>query len=101
MDTNHTFSADNTYLFGYNYNGGEPNEVIAEKPTSIDVEKILFVFSKGHKSLSEYIKVQDIVAVGNNELGTIKILGWSGKFQIINQQKFDELVKSGAIELKK
>lgn len=96
---NHQFDLLKTYLFGFNYNGGEPNEVIAEKPTLIHNERILFNFLYGHHSLSEFIKKEDILAVGDNNNGTVLVSGWNGKFKIINQQKFDELVERGALEL--
>lgn len=96
----HAFDLGNTYLFGYNYNGGEPTDVIAEKPTSIDENKILFNFLYGHHSLSEYVPKEDIIAVGDIVNGTTSIMGWSGKFLILNQEKFEELLKTKALQLK-
>ena len=94
------FNEQNIYLFGFNYNGGYPNEVIAQKPTSIEEDRVLFHFSYGHHSLSEFVKKEEILAVGNNQKGTVRISGWSGKFEILNHQKFDELVSNGVIKLK-
>jgi len=95
----HQFSLLKTYLFGFNYNGGEPNEVIAGRPTLIYENRILFHFLYGHHSLSETVKKEDIVAVGDNEDDTVSVLGWNGRFKIINHQKFDDLLKKGAIKL--
>lgn len=95
----HQFSLLKTHLFGFNYNRGEPDEVIAGKPTLIYDNKILFHFLYGHHSLSETIKKEDIVAVGDNEDDTVSVSGWSGRFKIINQKKFDDLLKKGAVKL--
>ncbi|RJQ29123.1 hypothetical protein C4565_02565 [Candidatus Parcubacteria bacterium] len=96
----HVFNHQNYYMFGFNYNGGTPDEVIVEKPTSIDEEKILFHFLHGYKSVGEYINKEDIVAVGEED-GAFEVAGWTGRYTILNKQKFIDLIKSGALEIKK
>lgn len=68
--------------FGFNYNGGEPNEIIVDKITHIDNEIVTVHFLYGYKSLSESIKIKDIIAVGDNNSKT-KIKGWGGKYKIL------------------
>lgn len=96
----HQFSTERYYMFGFNYNGGEPNEVIVEKPTMINKSGLLFVFLYGHKSLSEHIPFESIVAVGEEDGGEAAIKGWTGSYTILNQPLFDALVHSGVICLK-
>ena len=93
------FNLQNFYLFGFNYNGGEPDEVIVAKPTAIYEDKILFHFLYNYKSLAEDVYKKDIIAVGDIN-GTVAIAGWTGKFTIINQEIFDDLVSKGVIVLK-
>ena len=96
----HQFSCKNYYMFGFNYNGGTPDEVIVEKPTSIDDNTILFHFDYGHKSLSEYVKKENIVAVGDKD-GAFEVAGWKGRYSVLNKQEFLKLIQSGALEIKK
>ncbi len=97
--TEHTFSKRKHYMFGFNYHGGEPNEVIVETPHIISDNSLDFIFLYGYKSLNETVKVSDILAVADNN-GTIKIIGWSGKFTILNKELFDKLVDQGVIRLR-
>ncbi len=93
------FNLQDFYLFGFNYNGGEPDEVIVAKPTAIYEDKILFHFLYNYKSLTEDVYKKDIIAVGDIN-GTVAIAGWTGKYKIINQEVFDDLVSKGVIVLK-
>lgn len=67
--------------FGFNFNGGEPNEIIVSNITSISEHGILCHFMYGHHSLSEYVKEENVLAIGDNKNGTIEIKGWSGKYK--------------------
>lgn len=71
--------------FGFNYNGGIPTEIIVSDITSIEENEVLVHFLYGYKSMSEYIKKEDIIALGNMD-GQDKIIGWSGNFDIIQPQ---------------
>ena len=93
------FNLEDFYLFGFNYNGEEPDEVIVAKPTAIYEDKILFHFLYNYKSLAEDVYKENIIAVGNID-GTVSIVGWTGKFTIINQEVFDDLVSKEVIVLK-
>jgi hypothetical protein len=42
--------------FGFNYHGGEPNEIIVSKITQVYKHDVLTHFLYGHHSLSESIK---------------------------------------------
>lgn len=77
--------------FGFNYNGGQPNEIIVDNITEIYEKDVLVHFLYGHKSLSEFVKKENILAIGNPE-GTGKIKGWTGKYDILNQEKINEIL---------
>lgn|GEM_PF-1469788 len=98
----HQFSCENHYVFGFNYNGGTPNEVIVEKPTEINNDSILFHFLSDHRSISEYIRKEDIIAFGDED-GAFEIEGWSGRYTItiLNKKEFINLIKSGALKVTK
>jgi len=78
--------------FGYNYNGGMPNEIIVDNITSIYEESVLVHFVYGLKSLSEIVKKENILAIGNNETGEGKIKGWQGQYDILNQKEIDKIL---------
>jgi hypothetical protein len=79
--------------FGFNYNGGEPNEIIVDNITEIYEKNVLVHFLYGYKSLSEFVKKEDILAIGNSKgKGTIK--GWVGNYDILNQKKIDEILNT-------
>ena len=78
--------------FGFNFNGGEPNEIIVNEIDEIYPDKFLVEFLYGYKSLSEYIKKEKILAIGNNETGEGKIKGWSGKYDILNKKEIDRIL---------
>jgi hypothetical protein len=77
--------------FGFNYNGGEPNEIIVDNITEVYPRDVLIHFLYGHKSLAEFVKKEEILAIGNIE-GEGRILGYGGRFDIINQKKIDEIL---------
>ena len=81
--------------FGFNYNGGKPKEIIVSTITEVydDQDQVLSHFDYGHRSLGEFIKKDDIIAVGDNEKGIEKINGWSGKYVILNRELYNELNK--------
>ena len=68
-------TTDDYIAFGFNYNGGEPNEIIVDKISSIQKDKVLVHFLYGHKSLAEYVNKNDIIAIGNLKDGKHKIKG--------------------------
>jgi hypothetical protein len=81
--------------FGFNYNGGKPTEIIVSTITEVynDQDQVLTHFNYGHRSLGEFIKKDEIVAVGDHESGTENIKGWTGKFVILNRKLYNELNK--------
>lgn len=93
------FSLDKSYMFYFKYGVPGPTVIVA-KPTSIHQRCLLFHFMIGHKSESEDIKMEDIIAVGDYEKGTVKVLGWGGKYCILNKDLFEKYLKEGVIELK-
>lgn len=96
----HTFSTENRYMFYFKYGATGPT-VIVEEPTSIHKNDILFNFLVGDKSEGEFVKKEDIIAVGDNTNGTVRIVGWGGKYRILNHQLFDKYLAEKVIELKK
>ncbi len=71
--------------FGFNYHGGNPEEIVVTNITSLHEGGFIVHFLYGHKSLSEFIKYADVLAIGNPE-GKTKIRGWSGRFDLINSE---------------
>ncbi|MEI6378786.1 MAG: hypothetical protein WCO55_03935 [Candidatus Falkowbacteria bacterium] len=94
------FATEQRYMFGFNYNGGAPTDVIVETPSLINDTQILFHFLHGHHSLGEFINKSDIIAVGDDKNGTVGVKGWSGKYVILNEKLFNQYKKTGALELK-
>ncbi|HKL24422.1 MAG TPA: hypothetical protein VJ912_03740 [Candidatus Nanoarchaeia archaeon] len=78
--------------FGFNYDNKEPSEIIVSNITKIYKNKVLTHFLYGHKSLSEYIKKQDILAIGNPR-GEGKIKGWTGNYDILKPERIKEILK--------
>lgn len=68
--------------FGFNYNGGTPNEIIVAPITSIERETVLVHFSYGHHSLGEFVRKEDIIAIAD-AMADDKIKGWTGKYRIL------------------
>lgn len=96
----HNFSTQEHYMFWWPHGClGKPTTIV-EKPTSIYSDKILFHFLYGYKSESEFVKKEEIIAVGDNEKGTVEVKGWSGKYRILNQQLFNKYIEEKVIELK-
>ncbi len=78
--------------FGFNYNGGEPNEIVIDNITEVYKDEVLVHFLYGLKSLAKLIKKSYILAIGNNESGEGEIKGWDGKYDILNQKEIDEIL---------
>ena len=78
--------------FGFNYNGGEPNEIIVNEIDEIYQGKFLVVFLYGYKSLSKFVNKEDILAIGNDETGEAEIKNWSGKYDVLNQEEIDRIL---------
>jgi len=80
--------------FGFNYHGGKPDEIIVDNITEIYQEKFLVHFLYGHHSLSEYVKKEDILAIGNNDSGKTSIKGWSGKYNVLKPEKLEKILNN-------
>ncbi|VVB82422.1 Uncharacterised protein [uncultured archaeon] len=86
---------DGDYIaFGFDYNGGEPSEIIVDKIQSVYMKGKVFsvTFLYGYKSLTEYVNDKKILAIGN-EKGRGKIPGWKGNYDIINQEEINRITK--------
>ena len=77
--------------FGFNYHGGEPNEIIVTNITFAHSKYFIVHFIYGHHSLSETVYRDKVLAIGDNQNGTIEIKGWSGKYTSID--KDNQLLK--------
>lgn len=93
---NHTIELTDHIAFGFNYNGGKHDTIIVSNITSISKFGILCHFMYGHHSLAEYIKPEEVLAVGDNENGTISIKGWGGKYRVLKSDS--ELLKENTKE---
>jgi hypothetical protein len=80
--------------FGFNYHGGKPNEIIVDKITLVEEDRVFVHFLYNYKSLCEVVKKEDILAIGNRD-GDGKIPGWRWIFQMneLNPKKIEEIVK--------
>ena len=79
--------------FEFNYNGGEPDEIIVDNISSIAKDYVIVHFLYGYKALSEITQKEDILAIGETRVATKSIKGWSGDFHILNQEKINEIQK--------
>lgn len=82
--------------FGFNFHGGTPNEIWVTNITTINDGNFVVHFMYGHHSLSEIIKPEGVLAIGNPDSKT-KIKGWGGRFDIIQP---DHFLMKDSIELK-
>ena len=81
------FEMGKHYAFGFNYNGGIPNEIIVETPTVVTAAgAALFHFTHGHHSLGEYVKPEEVIAIGDSTLGTHSVSGWKGRYVIVQPE---------------
>ena len=79
--------------FAFKFNGDCSKEIIVDNITEIYKNKVLVHFVYGHRSLSEYIKKKDILAIGDNENSNAKIPGWSGKYFILHPRRLNQVLK--------
>jgi len=77
--------------FGFNYNGGEPNEIIVDNISFVENNYVIVHFMYGLKSLSEAVKKDKVLAIGNEE-GKGEISGWEGNYDILNQKEIDRIL---------
>ncbi len=82
--------------FGFNYHGGEPDEIIVDNITEIykekgEIREVLVHFLYGHHSLSEFVKRENILAIGDTK-GKDVIEGWTGTYEILNQKKINKIL---------
>ena len=68
--------------FGFNYNGGKHDEIIVSNISFMNDDSVLCHFLYGYKSLAEWIKKEDILAIGDMK-GSEGIKGWSGKYNLL------------------
>jgi len=75
--------------FAWSYFNGEPKEIWVSDITSVSDGRFLVHFLYGYKSIGEWIKKEDVLAIGNSK-GVSGIKGWSGKFDILKPE--DKLI---------
>lgn len=68
--------------FAFSYFGRNA-EINVNNITKVYEDKVLVHFMYGHHSMAEFIDKKDIIAIGDNNLGTEKIKGWGGKFILL------------------
>ena len=87
MEKKNNFTEADHIAFGFNYNGGKPTEIIVDKISGVfESGKLLMVhFLYGYKSLSEMVKPEDVLAIGN-EKGEWTIRGWSGRYDVFQPE---------------
>jgi len=98
---------DEHIMYGWTYHGGcrdhaVPDEIMVSQISGLyqDGKLVTTHFLYGHKSLSEDMTLDKIVAIGDNENGTLEVNGWGGKYRIVNQELFDKYVEQGLIVFK-
>lgn len=57
-------------------------EIVVDNITEVYDNDVLVHFLYGYKSEAEFVKKEDIIAIGNPN-GTGKIKGWTGNFDIL------------------
>ncbi|VVB84036.1 Uncharacterised protein [uncultured archaeon] len=78
--------------FGFNYNGGKPNEIIVSCIEKVWGEEFSVSFGYNGRHLSEFVKKEKVLAIQDNEAGEEKIYGCIGKYCIINQKSVDKIL---------
>lgn len=96
----HWFTQGNYYMFGFRYSNQEPIRVVVARPKIIKEDEILFSFLYGHLSLEKSVKKTDILAV-EDQGGEIQIMEWTRKYNVLNQQLFNQYVDDRIIHLKR
>ncbi len=73
--------------FPFKYLSSDPEEIMVSSITSVheNTRSVLVHFLNGHHSVGEWVKLDDILAIGNSESGESKLKGWSGKFDVVNK----------------
>lgn len=75
MRTINSLTKGDYIAFGFNYKGIEPKEIMVSNITEIYEDSVLTHFLYGFNSLAEFVKKEDILAIGNLENGDGKISG--------------------------
>lgn len=73
--------------FGFNYNGGVPDTLIVDRVSAITTDEVLVHFMYGYKSMAEYIKISDIIAIVD-ENGKDHITGYSSRFTLLKPNHY-------------
>lgn len=81
--------------FGFNYHGGEPNEIMVTNITFVHTDYFIVHFLYGHHSLAETVYRDKVLAIGDPN-GEHSIKGWSGKFTIVDAK--NKLLKNNLKE---
>ena len=101
MDTNteEHFSLEKYYMFVYTYTSVH-YKIIVCKPEKIFKQFVYFVFPFGNGTLHQIVKKEDILAVDDSDNGDTEIIGWTGKYRLLNRNLFYEYYYKDLIELR-
>lgn len=70
------------------YNRSCEDELVVASVSFINDDNVIVHWLDGFSNESESVKFEDILAIGCNQNGTVKLLGWSGKYIVINETDF-------------
>jgi|GEM_PF-2658104 len=86
-------------FIAFEFKFGHPSSSIEVSDiTSIHGDSVLCHLYMGHKSESEFIKKNDIIAIGDDKNGDVQLHGWGGKFIVLRPEKL-KFGESGKYEL--
>lgn len=72
-------------VFAWFYNDPKEEEIWVARATCVYTDKVLVHFLYGYKSVAEFIKNEDVIAIGDKN-ATGKIKNWSGNYNILQPQ---------------
>lgn len=70
------------FVYSYFHTKDDREIIVSQISQVTDDGRFLVFFLWGHHSCSEFIKKEEVVAIGNME-GDAGIKGWTGKFDLI------------------
>lgn len=71
--------------FGFNYHGGEPDEIMVTNISFAHPNYFIVHFLYGHHSLAETVYRDKVLAIGDSA-GKNGIKGWNGNFIIVDKK---------------
>lgn len=87
MRTLDSLKENDFIAFAWSYNSGDERKTIEVANITYRQKGYSIVhFLYGYKSVSETIKDEDVIAIGNLETGKTKIHGWGGTFDVLQPE---------------